>query len=92
MHCSDCSMQIEACICDAFSGRIRPKQGPRNLDDSDASYPGMAAAFERHFGQSWTDRDWRGEASTWAAAWKAAIMNRSAQRRTCYAGTNKREQ
>lgn len=44
----------------------------RNLDDSDAPYPGMAAAFERHFGQSWTDRDWRDEASTWAASWKAA--------------------
>ncbi|MGN6518681.1 MAG: hypothetical protein ACTHK2_04565 [Dokdonella sp.] len=33
--------------------------------------PGMISAFETHFGQSWTDGDWRSEASTWAAAWAA---------------------
>ena len=38
----------------------------------DAPYPGMADAFERHFSQSFTDRDWRSESGTWAAAWKAA--------------------
>lgn len=38
----------------------------------DAPYPGMAEAFEQYFGQSWTDRDWKEEARTWAAAWKAA--------------------
>jgi len=48
---------------------------PRNLDDSGSPYPGMAAAFEKHFGQSWTDPDWRSEVSTWAAAWKAALQN-----------------
>ena len=38
----------------------------------DAPYPGMADAFEQHFSQSFTDREWRAEAATWAAAWKAA--------------------
>ena len=38
----------------------------------DAPYPGMADAFERHFSQSFTDREWRSESATWAAAWKAA--------------------
>ena len=38
----------------------------------DAPYPGMADAFEQHFSQPFTDRDWRAESGTWAAAWKAA--------------------
>jgi hypothetical protein len=38
----------------------------------DAPYPGMADAFELHFSQSFTDREWRAESATWAAAWKAA--------------------
>jgi hypothetical protein len=38
----------------------------------DAPYPGMADAFEQHFSQSFTDREWRSESATWAAAWKAA--------------------
>ena len=38
----------------------------------DAPYPGMADAFEQHFSQSFIDREWRAEATTWAAAWKAA--------------------
>ena len=38
----------------------------------DAPYPGMADAFERHFSQSFNDREWRSESGTWAAAWKAA--------------------
>ena len=38
----------------------------------DAPYPGMAEAFEQHFSQSFTDREWRAESATWAAAWKAA--------------------
>lgn len=37
-----------------------------------APYPGMSEAFEQHFSQSFTDRDWRAESGTWAAAWKAA--------------------
>ena len=38
----------------------------------DVPYPGMSEAFEQHFSQSFTDREWRAEAATWAAAWKAA--------------------
>ena len=38
----------------------------------DAPYPGMSEAFELHFSQPFTDRDWRAESGTWAAAWKAA--------------------
>ena len=38
----------------------------------DAPYQGMADAFEQHFSQSFIDREWRAEATTWAAAWKAA--------------------
>ena len=38
----------------------------------DAPYPGMSEAFEQHFSQSFTDRDWRVESGIWAAAWKAA--------------------
>ena len=45
----------------------------------DVPYPGMREAFESHFGQSWTDRDWRSETSVWAAAWKAAIANAAPQ-------------
>ena len=42
-------------------------------DGPDSPYPGMATAFETHYGQSWTDKDWRTETSVWAAAWKAAL-------------------
>jgi hypothetical protein len=49
------------------------------VSDSDKTpYPGMAEAFEGHFGQSWQDRDWRQEASTWAAAWRKAWDQRAA--------------
>ena len=40
--------------------------------DGDAPYPGMIAAFENHYGQSFADKDWRREASVWAQAWHAA--------------------
>ena len=43
----------------------------------DAPYPGMIDAFEKHYGQSWGDREWRDEARTWAAAWKAAVHHAS---------------
>ena len=39
----------------------------------EAPYPGMIGAFESHYGQSFADKDWRNEASVWAAAWKAAL-------------------
>ena len=44
----------------------------------DAPYPGMSEAFERHFSQSFTAREWRAESGVWAAAWKAA-KNHGAQ-------------
>ena len=44
----------------------------------DAPYPGMSEAFEKHFSQSFTDREWRAESGVWAAAWKAA-RNHGAQ-------------
>lgn len=41
-------------------------------DGPNAPYPGMIAAFERYYSQSFADKAWRSEAATWAAAWKAA--------------------
>ena len=41
-------------------------------DGASAPYPGMIAAFERYYTQSFADKDWRNEASVWAAAWKKA--------------------
>lgn len=49
--------------------RAEPVQEP------DVPFPGMATAFEAHYGQRWTDPDWRKEAATWAAAWKAALSH-----------------
>lgn len=43
-------------------------------DGPDAPYPGMISAFERYYAQSFTDKDWRREASVWAAAWKQAML------------------
>ena len=51
-------------------------------DSSSAPYPGMIAAFERHYGQSFSDKDWRDEASGWAAAWKASKAHSAAQEPT----------
>ncbi len=44
-----------------------------------APYPGMIEAFEAHYGQSFTDRDWRNESSIWAAAWKAVKAHQPPQ-------------
>ena len=41
-------------------------------DVPNAPYPGMIPAFERYYSQSFADKDWRNEASVWAASWKAA--------------------
>ena len=46
-----------------------------NSRDDGPAFPGMIEAFEKHYGQSWADREWRDEARTWAAAWKAAIRH-----------------
>ena len=45
----------------------------------DAPYPGMIEAFETHYGQSFTDKDWRNETGIWAAAWSAASAKLAAQ-------------
>ena len=42
------------------------------INEDQLPWPGMMTAFENYYGQSWFDRDWRAESSTWAAAWKAA--------------------
>lgn len=60
------------------TGRPPPPPAPprkrTNMDGADAPYPGMAAAFEAHTGQSWSDQDSRRYAAMWAAAWKAATL------------------
>lgn len=50
---------------EAFKARLR-EHGP---------YPGMAEAFEARYSVPFDDPDWRGEASVWAAAWKAALRS-----------------
>lgn len=35
----------------------------------------MRAAFERHTGNGWFDKDWHRETGIWAAAWKAATAD-----------------
>lgn len=44
----------------------------------DAPYPGMIEAFESHYGQNFTDKDWRNEAGIWAAAWGYATRQAGA--------------
>jgi hypothetical protein len=39
--------------------------------DAGGPLPGMIAAFESNFAQSWTDPEWSHETSLWAAAWRA---------------------
>ena len=46
-------------------------------DGPDAPYPGMIAAFEIHYGQSFRDAAWRTEAACWAAAWHKATEQAS---------------
>jgi hypothetical protein len=45
----------------------------------DAPYPGMIEAFEAHYSQSFTDREWHNETAVWAAAWKKAKAHQSPQ-------------
>lgn len=39
----------------------------------DVPLPGMIEAFESHYSQDFRDKEWRREAATWAAAWKACL-------------------
>ena len=48
-------------------------------DGPDAPYPGMIAAFETHYGQSFRDREWRTESACWAAAWHRATEHAAKQ-------------
>lgn len=52
-----------------------PPRKRNNMDGTDAPFPGMAAAFEAHTGQSWADPNWRRDSAMWAAAWKAALLH-----------------
>jgi hypothetical protein len=67
----------DACTCDRH-GPAADKAWARFCakigDGPNAPYPGMISAFERYYAQSFTDKDWRREASVWAAAWKQAML------------------
>ena len=52
-------------------------------DGPDAPYPGMIAAFETHYGQSFRDKEWRTEAACWAAAWSKATARADAKNDSC---------
>ena len=39
----------------------------------------MIGAFERYYGQSFADKDWRKETSVWAAAWQSAVLSEKAE-------------
>lgn len=57
-------------------------------DGPTAPYPGMIGAFERYYSQSFSDKEWRSEASVWAAAWKAALAVRAQLPYTADSTTN----
>ena len=42
------------------------------MNEDQLPWPGMMAAFESYYGQSWFDKSYRDETSVWAAAWKSA--------------------
>lgn len=80
--------EIHEALCPALTGgKCDCTESPVTVDKAwaqfcggigrgpDAPYPGMIEAFETHYGQSFTDRDWRNEASTWAAAWGYATRH-----------------
>ena len=54
----------------------------------DAPYPGMIAAFETHYGQSFRDKEWRTEAACWAAAWSKATARAEASTTEPQPGAN----
>ena len=65
-----------ACTCEKFDKGVDAAwvQFCAGMENGQkAPYPGMIGAFERYYGQSFADKDWRNEASVWAAAWKAAL-------------------
>ena len=75
MHKAKCPALIgDACSCERSDPAVDKAwaQFCAGIGDGpDAPYPGMIVAFERYYGQSFADKDWRDEAAVWAAAWKA---------------------
>ncbi len=55
------------------------------MNEDQLPWPGMMAAFERYYGQSWFDKSYRDETSIWAAAWKAS---KNKKRLSDYTETN----
>lgn len=77
IHDAKCpALTGEVCTCDRHNPTVDSAwaQFCAGIGDGPkAPYPGMIGAFERYYGQSFADKDWRKEASVWAAAWKAAL-------------------
>lgn len=77
-HETQCALTSGSCPCDPHDHAI-DKAWSRFCaevgEGPNAPYPGMIAAFEQYYGQSFKDKDWRTEASVWAAAWKAGHRN-----------------
>ena len=44
------------------------------MNEDQMPWPGMMSAFERYYGQSWFEKNYRSETAIWAAAWKASKM------------------
>lgn len=83
--------EMHDALCPALTGgACTCSQNPMGVDKAwaqfcggigrgpNAPYPGMIDAFEAHYGQSFTDKDWRTETGIWAAAWKAALAAKPA--------------
>ena len=81
---AEAAPEMHDAICPALTGGDCTCTPPAAIDKAwaqfcggigrgpDAPYPGMIEAFEAHYGQTFTDKDWREETGVWAAAWKAA--------------------
>jgi hypothetical protein len=78
--------EVHDALCPALTGgKCSCSSSPATVDKAwsqfcggigrgpDAPYPGMIQAFEAHYGQSFTDKDWRNETGIWAAAWGYAV-------------------
>jgi hypothetical protein len=83
--------EVHDALCPALTGgKCSCSSSPATVDKAwsqfcggigrgpDAPYPGMIEAFEAHYGQSFTDKDWRNETGIWAAAWGYAVRQENA--------------
>lgn len=75
--CSDYNWS--AYMRDVYARMLAAAPKPEKAEP-DVPFPGMQEAFEAHYSQSFTDRDWRREAGVWAAAWKAATRYAECQK------------